>query len=123
MNDAQELREVIGRREVPLERLRRKRLLAFLGGNRDVRRRRTGRLLGHEVTVVVRSEHDVVTVVAQLCGDEIGRFDDANPKNDAPVTGRDARAAVDALLAGRRPSTDQHPSIGCSIKWKPGNAP
>jgi peroxiredoxin len=52
-----------------------------------------------------------------------GRFDDATPKNDVPVTGRDARAAVEALLAGKRPSPDQQPSIGCSIKWKPGNAP
>jgi peroxiredoxin len=52
-----------------------------------------------------------------------GRFDDANPKNDAPVTGRDARAAVDALLSGARPGAEQRPSIGCSIKWKPGNEP
>jgi peroxiredoxin len=52
-----------------------------------------------------------------------GRFDDATPKNDVPVTGRDARAAVEALLAGKHPNTDQRPSIGCSIKWKPGNAP
>jgi peroxiredoxin len=52
-----------------------------------------------------------------------GRFDAASPKNDVPVTGRDARAAVDALLAGKQPSDDQQPSIGCSIKWKPGNAP
>jgi peroxiredoxin len=52
-----------------------------------------------------------------------GRFDDATPKNDAPVTGRDAREAVDALLAGKQPSADQRPSIGCSIKWKAGNAP
>lgn len=52
-----------------------------------------------------------------------GRFDDATPKNDVAVTGRDARAAVDALLAGKQPSGDQRPSIGCSIKWKPGNAP
>jgi peroxiredoxin len=52
-----------------------------------------------------------------------GRFDEATPKNDAPVTGRDTRAAVEALLAGKRPSAEQHPSIGCSIKWKAGNAP
>ena len=47
-----------------------------------------------------------------------GQFDDARPKNDAPVTGRDARAAVEALLAGSAPSSDQIPSIGCNIKWK-----
>ena len=47
-----------------------------------------------------------------------GQFDAARPKNTEPVTGRDARAAVEALLAGRAPSADQIPSIGCGIKWK-----
>lgn len=47
-----------------------------------------------------------------------GQFDDARPKNDLPVTGKDARAAVDALLAGKAPSKDQIGSIGCNIKWK-----
>ena len=48
-----------------------------------------------------------------------GQFDGARPGNDVPVTGRDARAAVDALLAGKAPSPEQTPSIGCNIKWKP----
>ena len=52
-----------------------------------------------------------------------GQLDDARPGNGAPVTGRDARAAVEALLAGRRPRAEQKPSIGCNIKWKPGNEP
>jgi peroxiredoxin len=52
-----------------------------------------------------------------------GQFDDARPKNEAPVTGADARRAVEALLAGKAPNPDQKPSIGCSIKWKPGNEP
>jgi peroxiredoxin len=47
-----------------------------------------------------------------------GQFDAARPRNDVPVTGRDARAAVEALLAGQAPSPDQIPSIGCNIKWK-----
>ncbi|HVY26273.1 MAG TPA: thioredoxin family protein [Polyangiaceae bacterium] len=47
-----------------------------------------------------------------------GQFDDARPKTDAPVTGKDARDAIEALLAGRAPSSDQKPSIGCNIKWK-----
>ena len=47
-----------------------------------------------------------------------GQFDDSRPKNTAPVTGADARAAVEALLAGQAPSADQKPSIGCNIKWK-----
>lgn len=47
-----------------------------------------------------------------------GQFDDSRPKNTEPVTGKDARAAIEALLAGKRPSPEQIPSIGCSIKWK-----
>jgi peroxiredoxin len=52
-----------------------------------------------------------------------GQFDGARPKNDIPVTGADLRAAIDAVLAGRRLSGEQRPSIGCNIKWKPGKAP
>lgn len=52
-----------------------------------------------------------------------GQFDDSRPGNDAPVTGKDLKAAVDAVLAGKEIPTDQRPSIGCNIKWKPGNAP
>lgn len=47
-----------------------------------------------------------------------GQFDAARPGNEVAVTGRDARAAVDALLVGKAPSSDQIPSIGCNIKWK-----
>jgi peroxiredoxin len=47
-----------------------------------------------------------------------GQFDAARPGNDVPVTGRDARAAIAALLAGSAPNPDQIPSIGCNIKWK-----
>jgi hypothetical protein len=52
-----------------------------------------------------------------------GQFDDARPANAVPVTGRDARAAIDALLAGQPPAAEQKASIGCNIKWKPGNEP
>jgi len=52
-----------------------------------------------------------------------GQFDGARPANPIPVTGGDARAAVDALLAGQRPAAEQKASIGCNIKWKPGNEP
>ena len=52
-----------------------------------------------------------------------GQFDDSRPNSGKPVTGSDVRAAVDALLAGKTPNPDQRPSIGCSIKWKAGNAP
>jgi len=49
-----------------------------------------------------------------------GQFDDSRPDNGRPLTGRDLRAAVGALLEGARPSAEQTPSIGCSIKWKAG---
>ena len=52
-----------------------------------------------------------------------GQFDDSRPKTDIPVTGRDLRAACDALLAGQPIVADQKPSIGCNIKWKVGLEP
>ena len=52
-----------------------------------------------------------------------GQFDGSRPSNGVPVTGADLRAATDAVLAGRPVIEAQVPSIGCSIKWKPGNAP
>lgn len=52
-----------------------------------------------------------------------GQFDDSRPKNDRPVTGQDLRRAIDDVLAGRSPAAEQKPSIGCSIKWRPGNEP
>ena len=52
-----------------------------------------------------------------------GQFDSSRPGNGIPVTGSDLRAAADAALAGQAPSSDQKPSIGCNIKWKPGNQP
>lgn len=52
-----------------------------------------------------------------------GQFDGSRPGSGAPVTGEDLRAAADAVLDGRAPSADQHASVGCNIKWKPGNEP
>ncbi|NWF74022.1 MAG: thioredoxin family protein [Nitrospirae bacterium] len=52
-----------------------------------------------------------------------GQLDDSRPGNDKPVTGRDLRAAIEAVLAGKPVDSNQNASIGCSIKWKPGNAP
>ena len=52
-----------------------------------------------------------------------GQFDDSRPGNNLPVTGRDLRMALDAVLLGQDVSADQQPSIGCNIKWKPGNEP
>jgi peroxiredoxin len=52
-----------------------------------------------------------------------GQLDDSRPGNDKPVNGKDLREAIDSLLADRSIPAEQKPSIGCNIKWKPGNAP
>ena len=52
-----------------------------------------------------------------------GQFDGSRPKNDVPVTGADLRAAADAVLAGKSAPATQRPSMGCNIKWSPGNEP
>jgi len=54
-----------------------------------------------------------------------GQLDDSRPRrgdfgNDTPVTGKDLRTALDAVVAGKRPNTNQRSSIGCSIKWREG---
>lgn len=52
-----------------------------------------------------------------------GQMDDSRPGNGIPVTGQDLRRALDAVLAGRPVPHNQRPSLGCNIKWKPGNEP
>jgi hypothetical protein len=52
-----------------------------------------------------------------------GQFDDSRPRSGTAATGADLRAAIDAVLDGRAVRADQRPSVGCSIKWRPGNEP
>lgn len=52
-----------------------------------------------------------------------GQFDDSRPKNDEPVTGKDLKQALDALIAKQPAPQPQLPSLGCNIKWIPGNEP
>jgi thiol-disulfide isomerase/thioredoxin len=52
-----------------------------------------------------------------------GQLDDSRPRrgdfgNDIPVTGKDLRAAMDAVIAGKRPDPNQRFAVGCNIKWK-----
>lgn len=47
-----------------------------------------------------------------------GQFDDSRPGNGVAVTGKDLRAALDAVIAGQPVNPDQRPSLGCNIKWK-----
>lgn len=52
-----------------------------------------------------------------------GQLDDSRPGNGKPVTGKDLRAAMDAVLADKPVSQEQRPATGCNIKWKKGNEP
>lgn len=52
-----------------------------------------------------------------------GQMDDSRPGSDVPVTGRDLRFALDAAIAGKAIPEEQKPSLGCNIKWRPGNEP
>lgn len=52
-----------------------------------------------------------------------GQMDDSRPGNGVPVTGADLRRALDDVLGGQTPDENQKPSVGCNIKWKPGNEP
>lgn len=52
-----------------------------------------------------------------------GQFDDSRPDSGKPITGADLRAAIDAVLEGRKPTSEQRPSLGCNIKWIAGNEP
>ena len=47
-----------------------------------------------------------------------GQLDSSRPNNDIPITGKDIRMALNALLSGEKISENQIPSIGCNIKWK-----
>lgn len=52
-----------------------------------------------------------------------GQLDDSRPGNGKPIDGHNVRAALDAVIDGKPVDEEQQPSIGCNIKWKPGNAP
>ena len=52
-----------------------------------------------------------------------GRYDESRPGNGLPVTGNDIKGALESLLAGGAPPESQQPSMGCNVKWKPGNEP
>jgi peroxiredoxin len=52
-----------------------------------------------------------------------GQLDDSRPGNNRPLSGRDLRSALDAVLSGSPVAVEQRASIGCNIKWRPGNEP
>lgn len=77
---------------------------------------------------VAKAYHAACTPDLYLINDERelvyrGQFDDSRPANGKPVTGKDIRAAIDKLLDEGEIVEEQQPSMGCNIKWKPGNEP
>ena len=85
--------------------------------------------LGWKFPFVFDETQDVARALAAACTPEFyvfdrrqrlayrGQLDDSRPGNREPIDGHDLRAALEAVLAGRAPSTAQTPSVGCSIKW------
>ena len=69
------------------------------------------------------NEEDIACLkICQQRGDIAGLLD-SRPGNQIPVTGKDLRAAIEAVLADRPVNPAQKPSLGCNIKWKAGNEP
>lgn len=90
---------------------------------------------GYEFPYVFDESQDVAKAYRAACTPDFflfdgdrklvyrGQLDDSRPSNDIPVTGKDLRAALDAVLNGKPVAEQQKPSIGCNIKWSAGNAP
>ncbi len=93
------------------------------------------RRVGYTFPVLYDESQDVAKAYTAACTPDFflfgadrnlvyrGRFDASRPNSDVPVTGTDLRAALDAVLADTPVSAEQFPSLGCGIKWKPGNEP
>ncbi len=96
---------------------------------------RSAQQLGYRFPVLFDEDQSVARAFSAACTPDFfvydqqralvyrGQFDGARPSNDIAATGADLRGAVDAVLADRPVPADQRPSLGCSIKWKPGNEP
>lgn len=93
------------------------------------------RKLGYRFPVLFDETQDVAKAYTAACTPDFflfgsdrslvyrGRFDGSRPGSGEPVTGADLRAAVDAVLTDQPVAEPQYPSMGCSIKWTPGNEP
>jgi len=95
----------------------------------------TARRYGWEFPYVIDTDQTVAHAYRAACTPDFfvfdgnrrlvyrGQFDDSRPGNDIAVTGADLHRAVNAVLAGEPVDGDQRPSMGCYIKWRPGNEP
>jgi peroxiredoxin len=95
----------------------------------------TARRLGYPFPVLYDETQEVARAYTAACTPDFfvfgpertlvyrGRFDESRPDSGLPVTGADLRAAVDSVIAGESVADMQYPSMGCSIKWAPGNEP
>jgi len=93
------------------------------------------RLRGYEFPYLVDESQRVANAYRAACTPDFflfdsdrklvyrGQMDTSRPGNNQPVTGKDLREAIDAVLGGKPVSQDQRPSIGCNIKWRQGNEP
>ena len=93
------------------------------------------RELGYNFPVLFDESQDVAKAYTAACTPDFfvfgpdrtlayrGRFDESRPNSGVTVTGQDLRSAVDAILADGAAPANQYPSMGCGIKWKPGNEP
>ena len=90
----------------------------------------TARALGYPFPYLHDESQDVARAYQAACTPDFylfdaklacvyrGQLDESRPRNEVPVTGRDLRAALEALLAGKTIGADQRPSVGCNIKWR-----
>ena len=104
-------------------------------GDSPANMKREAQTWGYSFPYLVDADQSVAKAYAAACTPDFylfgadkalvyrGQLDDSRPANDQPIDGRDLRAALDAVIAGTTVSAQQVPSIGCSIKWKPGNEP
>jgi peroxiredoxin len=93
------------------------------------------RTWGYEFPYLVDEDQSVAKAYSAACTPDFylfdsaqklvyrGQLDDSRPSNDIPVTGRDLVGALEAVLQDITVEREQKPSIGCNIKWKPGNEP
>ena len=104
-------------------------------GDSPARMQEEANAWGYEFPYVFDAEQSVAKAYHAACTPDFflfnadrklvyrGQLDDSRPGNDVPVTGNDLRDALDAALSGKVVSAAQKPSIGCNIKWRPGNEP